>query len=146
MKEAASRGGLADGTEIAADSSSRSSTRSARLLELVDPVWLDPELVRAVRHIRSRTPAFTTFVHAPSLDHLERAHDASKYGTEGITALSPVAELTLDQALWMRPVPELARYRTPIEGLWLCGASMHPGPGILGASGYNAARAILGRK
>jgi phytoene dehydrogenase-like protein len=53
------------------------------------------------------------------------------------------AELALDQALWMRPVPELARYRTPIAGLWLCGPGMHPGPGILGASGYNCARAIL---
>jgi phytoene dehydrogenase-like protein len=37
----------------------------------------------------------------------------------------------------MRPLPQLARYRTPIEGLWLCGADMHPGPGILGASAYH---------
>ncbi|HZM35650.1 MAG TPA: hypothetical protein VFC18_14300 [Burkholderiales bacterium] len=134
---------LAVGTEIAADLVISALHPQRTLLELVDPVWLDPELVRAIRHIRSRAPAFTTFVDAPSLDHLERAHDASKYGTEGITALSPVAELTLDQALWMRPVPELAHYRTPIKGLWLCGPSMHPGPGILGASGYNAARAAL---
>jgi hypothetical protein len=53
------------------------------------------------------------------------------------------AELTLDQALWARPVPELARYRTPIEGLWLCGPSMHPGPGIAGAAGYNCVREVL---
>ena len=137
---------LADGTEFAADLVISALHPQRTLLELVDPAWLDPEFVRAVRHIRSRAPAFTTFVHAPSLDHLERAHDASKYGTAGITALSPVAELALDQALWMRPLPELAHYRTPIEGLWLCGPSMHPGPGILGASGYNAARAILGKR
>jgi phytoene dehydrogenase-like protein len=56
------------------------------------------------------------------------------------------AELALDQALWMRPVPELARYRTPIEGLWLCGPGTHPGGGIAGASGYNCARAILKEK
>jgi phytoene dehydrogenase-like protein len=134
---------LADGTEIAADLVVSTLHPQRTLLELVDPAWLDPELVRAVRHIRSRAPTFATFVHAPSLDHLERAHDASKYDIEGITALSPVAELALDQALWMRPVPELAHYRTPIEGLWLAGPSMHPGPGILGASGYNAARAAL---
>ena len=53
------------------------------------------------------------------------------------------AELALDQALWMRPLPELAGYRTPIEGLWLCGPGTHPGGGIAGASGYNCVRAIL---
>jgi phytoene dehydrogenase-like protein len=52
-------------------------------------------------------------------------------------------EPALDQLLWMRPLPELARYRTPIEGLYLCGAAMHPGGGIVGAAGYNAAREIL---
>jgi phytoene dehydrogenase-like protein len=55
------------------------------------------------------------------------------------------AELSLDQALWMRPLPELARYGTPVRGLWLCGPGMHPGPGIAGASGMNCAHAILGR-
>ena len=53
------------------------------------------------------------------------------------------AELTLDQALWMRPLPQLAHYRTPIEGLWLCGPGMHPGGGIPGAAGYNCARSII---
>ena len=56
------------------------------------------------------------------------------------------AELALDQALWMRPLPELAHYRTPIEGLWLCGPGTHPGGGVVGASGYNCARAILNAK
>jgi len=53
------------------------------------------------------------------------------------------AELALDQLLWMRPVPALARYATPIEGLYLCGPSMHPGGGVAGAAGANAARVIL---
>ena len=53
------------------------------------------------------------------------------------------AELALDQLLWMRPVPALARYATPIEGLFLCGPAMHPGGGIAGAAGANAARVIL---
>jgi phytoene dehydrogenase-like protein len=56
------------------------------------------------------------------------------------------AELALDQALWMRPLPELAQYKTPVEGLWLCGPAMHPGGGVAGASGYNCARAILNEK
>jgi phytoene dehydrogenase-like protein len=56
------------------------------------------------------------------------------------------AELALDQALWMRPLPELARYKTPIEGLWLCGPGTHPGGGVPGASGYHCARAILEEK
>jgi len=53
------------------------------------------------------------------------------------------AELALDQLLWMRPMPALARYATPLEGLYLCGPSMHPGGGIAGAAGGNAARVIL---
>ncbi|MCC6611231.1 MAG: NAD(P)/FAD-dependent oxidoreductase [Burkholderiales bacterium] len=53
------------------------------------------------------------------------------------------AELALDQVLWMRPIPALARYRTPIRGLFLCGPSMHPGGGIAGAAGANAVREIL---
>jgi phytoene dehydrogenase-like protein len=55
-------------------------------------------------------------------------------------------ELALDQALWMRPLPELAQYETPIEGLWLCGPGLHPGGGVAGAAGYNCARAILKEK
>jgi phytoene dehydrogenase-like protein len=53
------------------------------------------------------------------------------------------AELALDQLLWMRPTPALARYRTPLDGLWLCGPAMHPGAGVVGAAGANAARAML---
>ncbi len=52
-------------------------------------------------------------------------------------------ELTLDQVLFMRPVPGWAQYRTPIEGLYLCGAATHPGGGSVGAAGYIAAREIL---
>ena len=205
------------------------------LTEWADPGWLDPELVRSIRNIRSRgmvttvsltldsDPGLTTLVIAPSLDDLERAHDAAKYGevsarpyieayavepaegdkhrvevhvqytpytlahgewdsesaaqlarrvvarisdkAPGFSSkviaqhvLTPLdlekvyacpqgqayhAELTLDQWLWMRPTPQLARYRTPIAGLYLCGPAMHPGGGILGASGAYAARAAL---
>jgi phytoene dehydrogenase-like protein len=52
-------------------------------------------------------------------------------------------DLTLDQFLFMRPVAGWAQYHTPIAGLWLCGAAAHPGGGLAGAAGYNAAREIV---
>lgn len=45
----------------------------------------------------------------------------------------------------MRPLPGWAQYRTPIDGLYLCGAAAHPGGGVMGAAGRNAARAVLSR-
>jgi phytoene dehydrogenase-like protein len=173
------------------------------LAELVEPGWLDPELLRALRHIRGRgvaitmeieldrAPDFPTLTLAPSLNYVERAYDDVKYRrhsaqpwldvfVQGKRAevhcqympekeqpaagtvtgmLAPYlpritnarmlahvgqphqAELALDQALWMRPLPELSRYRTPIDGLWLGGPAMHPG--IPGLCGYNCARQIL---
>lgn len=53
-------------------------------------------------------------------------------------------ELSLDQFLMLRPVPGAAQYAAPIDGLWLCGAGSHPGGGVMGSAGRNAARAILG--
>jgi phytoene dehydrogenase-like protein len=52
-------------------------------------------------------------------------------------------ELVVDQMLMLRPVPGLAQYRTPVDGLYLCGAGSHPGGGISGVPGMNAARAVL---
>jgi phytoene dehydrogenase-like protein len=52
-------------------------------------------------------------------------------------------ELALDQLFFQRPAPHWADYRTPIRGLYLCGASTHPGGGVSGIPGYNAAREIL---
>ncbi|HKZ89384.1 MAG TPA: NAD(P)/FAD-dependent oxidoreductase [Thermoplasmata archaeon] len=52
-------------------------------------------------------------------------------------------EPTPDQLFFLRPVPGWAQYRTPIKGLYLCGSGTHPGGGIMGASGHNAAREIL---
>jgi phytoene dehydrogenase-like protein len=53
-------------------------------------------------------------------------------------------ELTFDQLLFNRPVPGYAQYRSPIRGLYMCGSSTHPGGGVMGAPGANAATAILG--
>jgi phytoene dehydrogenase-like protein len=52
-------------------------------------------------------------------------------------------ELTFDQLFFNRPVPGYAQYDSPIKGLYLCGSSAHPGGGVMGAPGANAARAIL---
>jgi len=52
-------------------------------------------------------------------------------------------ELALQQLFFLRPVPQWANYRTPIQGYWQCGAGTHPGGGIMGASGRLAAREIL---
>jgi phytoene dehydrogenase-like protein len=52
-------------------------------------------------------------------------------------------EITPDKILFLRPVPGWARYRTPLAGLFLCGAGTHPGGGVMGACGRNAAREAL---
>ena len=52
-------------------------------------------------------------------------------------------ELTMDQLLFNRPVPGYAQYRSPVDGLYMCGSSTHPGGGVMAAPGANAAREIL---
>lgn len=51
--------------------------------------------------------------------------------------------MSLSQLFFLRPLPGYADYRTPIKGLYLCGAATHPGGGVMGACGYNAAREVL---
>jgi phytoene dehydrogenase-like protein len=52
-------------------------------------------------------------------------------------------DLNLEQLFFMRPVPGWSQYRTPVEGLYLCGAGAHPGGGVTGAPGRNAARRVI---
>lgn len=220
------------------------------MLSLVDPVWLDPDLLLAVRNIKFRGsgsrlsyalaarpvlaglegagPLDGVISLAGSLGEIERAADAAKYGAassaplvvlrllsergpgfappgrhvllaevqwtprrlregdwdagrrgaleqavtaaiervapgfsslvQAVETLTPTdletrygltdgapshGELTLDQILFMRPVPGLSRYRGPLGGLFLAGSGSHPGPGIAGMPGYLAARAAL---
>jgi phytoene dehydrogenase-like protein len=54
-------------------------------------------------------------------------------------------ELTLEQLFFARPVPGWAQYNTPIRNLWMCGSATHPGGGIMGAPGRNAALRIIGK-
>lgn len=217
------------------------------LLDLVTPRHLDTETVRRTRNIRARgaccklhialngAPDFrradlaTRLVIAPSIDAIETAFDAVKYGrfssdpvmeivipsateaghapdgrhvlsaiiqyapynlrggwhagkaaflgrimstletyapglgkmVEKVELLTPPdlertygfaggnwhhAELSVEQMLFLRPAIGLANYETPIEGLYLAGAGSHPGGGISGAAGWNAAEHILARE
>jgi len=52
-------------------------------------------------------------------------------------------ELTFDQLMFNRPVPGYAQYRGPVDGLYMCGSSTHPGGGVMGAPGANAAREVM---
>ena len=69
-----------------------------------------------------------------------------RFGLTGGNIMQGV--MSLSSLSFMRPVPGYAVYRTPVRGLYLCGAATHPGGGVMGACGYNAAREIrrdLGR-
>ena len=52
-------------------------------------------------------------------------------------------ELSLEQLAFLRPIAGWSRYRTPIDGLWMCASGTHPGGGIMGAPGRNAAMRII---
>lgn len=55
-------------------------------------------------------------------------------------------ELAMDQYLMLRPAPHSAQYASPVNGLFLCGAGSHPGGGVMGSAGRNAAKAVLAAK
>jgi len=53
-------------------------------------------------------------------------------------------EMSLDQLFSFRPTPELAGYKTPVHGLYLCGSGTHPGGGVMGIPGLNASKVVIG--
>jgi phytoene dehydrogenase-like protein len=232
---------LAGGEEIGASTVISTADPKRTLLGMVDPEWLDPEFMLAVKNIKMRGcaafvlygvrsgPEDSALVRSltPTTVALEKAADAAKYGEisenphveifspgahwqdlspAGMSVLvarvqyAPYAlkggwdaskseslakkvtsvieqaipgfasrveqravltprdletqfgvtegalthgELTLDQILFMRPVPGWGHYEMPVRGLFLGGAGAHPGPGILGGAGLLAARAAL---
>jgi phytoene dehydrogenase-like protein len=241
---------LDDGSEMPTTTVVSNADPRRTFLELVSPIDLNPSFVARIRNYRSsgrmakinlllgELPVFSAVANrmdlcgrlhvGPSIDYLERAFDASKYGemssdpyldvtlptlsdpsltpsdkhvmsicmqfvpaqfrdgrewtvaegdllsrvmatletyAPGIGSLVEHAQVitperlaneyamtgghiyhgepSLDQLFMVRPVLGCARYRTPISGLFLCGAGTHPGAGITGGSGQNAAREIL---
>jgi phytoene dehydrogenase-like protein len=90
----------------------------------------------------------TLSLYAPNLPELILSHQIitprdleDTYGFTGGHIFH--GELALDQFFTMRPLLDWARYRTPIRNLFLCGSGTHPGAGLTGGSGANAAREIL---
>jgi len=140
-------------------------------LDIVIPSAIDPGMAPPGKHVMSifvqyapyhlnggwtdaRREAFgdavidTLAQYAPNLKsailHRQVITPADIERTVGLTEGSIFqGELTLQQMFWLRPVPGWAKYRTPIRRLYQCGAGTHPGGGVMGASGRNAALAML---
>ena len=107
-----------------------------------DPRWpslRDAMRDRALAAIETLAPGFSS-----SIEQLEvlAAPDLERiFGLTGGNIFH--GAMTPDRLLFMRPSAALAPYRTPLDGLWLCGSATHPGGGVMGAPGRNAAREIL---
>ncbi len=142
----------------------------APVLEITIPSLADPSLAPKGHHVMSVSASFAPYALKSGWDKSrdEFAHKVmSLIGdyTPGFAAqivasevLTPKdierefnvtgghwhhGEMTIDQSFMMRPVHGTAQYDTPIEGLFLCGAAAHPGGGITGLPGHNAAKRIL---
>jgi phytoene dehydrogenase-like protein len=100
------------------------------------------------RSTLGQTVVQTLAQYAPNLPELILTHQIitpldleQVYGLTGGQIFH--GDLALDQFFTMRPLLDWARYRTPIDNLYLCGSGTHPGAGLTGGSGANAAREIL---
>ncbi|MDB4951479.1 MAG: dependent oxidoreductase [Gemmatimonadetes bacterium] len=92
-------------------------------------------ILRATARFAPNVPGSVEAMHIQTPADLEREH--GMYGGNVMHL-----EMGLDQMFFFRPLPELAGYRTPIPGLFLTGASTHPGGGVFGASGRSAAEVV----
>jgi len=160
-----------DYLERAFDHSKYGESSSAPYLDVMIPTLTDPELAPRGKHVLSiymqfapyhlknsdwtrereslaKTIIQTLSQYAPDLPGKILAHQLltplDLENIFGLTGGHPFhGELALDQIFTMRPLLNFARYRTPIRHLYLCGNGTHPGNGLTGASGRNAAREIL---
>lgn len=143
------------------------------VLEITFPSIADPSLAPKGHHVMSVTASFapynlktgweqskSVFSHkvlsviekyAPGISSLVGASEIltpkdieDKFNVKG--GHWHHGEMTIDQSFMMRPVHGTAQYNTPIDGLFLCGAAAHPGGGISGIPGHNAAKRILAMK
>ncbi len=160
-----------DYLERAFDASKYGEFSSAPYLDVTIPTLLDPTLAPEGKHVLSAYVQFAPFklkegnwddrrkqlgetviktlaTYAPNLPGLIEAVQVitpqdleTSYGFTGGHIFH--GELALDQLFTMRPVLDWARYKTPIRNLFLCGSATHPGNGLTGASGANAAREII---
>ena len=143
---------------------------SAPMLEVTVPTVNDPSLAPPGKHVLSAIVQYVPYetkagwgadrprcldgvlalleAHAPGLRASVSASElATPQDLERDFGMSGGhwhhGELAFDQFYLVRPVPGAAQYRTPVAGLYLCGASCHPGGGVMGLAGRNAARALL---
>lgn len=94
---------------------------------------------RCIDIIEDYAPGFKNIVedrHLLSPLDIERT-----YGLTGGNIFQ--GEMSMDRLFFMRPLPEIARYRSPLVNLYMCGSATHPGGGVMGACGHNAAHEIL---
>ena len=142
----------------------------APMLEITIPTLTDPGLAPAGSHVMSVIAQYAPYELAGGWETQREAFAARLIDTIGAYApdlrdsiravelLAPPdierefhitgghwhhAELALDQFLMVRPLPGAAQYRTPVPGLYLCGAGSHPGGGVMGLAGRNAARELV---
>jgi phytoene dehydrogenase-like protein len=160
-----------DYLERAFDESKYGEFSKQPYLEVAIPTIGDPSLAPAGKHVMSiymqyapfklkssdwekqRVPLGDTVVktlarYAPNLPELILSHQIiTPQDLEDIYGLTSghifQGELALDQFFTMRPLLDWAKYNTPIKNLYLCGSGTHPGAGLTGGSGANAAREIL---
>jgi len=160
-----------DYLEKAFDASKYGEISTAPHLDVTIPSLLDSSLAPEGRHVLSayfqyapyklkegnwnnrrgdlaNTVIKTLSAYSPNLANLvEAAHVVTPQDLETIYGFTGGhiyhGELALDQLFTMRPVLDWARYKTPVPGLFLCGNGTHPGNGLTGASGANAAKEII---
>jgi phytoene dehydrogenase-like protein len=160
-----------DYLERAFDDSKYGNFSRQPYLEVAIPSLADPSVAPAGKHVMSiyvqyapyklkgsdwesqrvtlgDTVVKTLSQYAPNLPELILSHQIitpqDLEDTYGLTSGHIFhGELALDQFFTMRPLLDWARYRTPIKNLYLCGSGTHPGVGLTGGSGANAAREIL---
>jgi phytoene dehydrogenase-like protein len=94
---------------------------------------------RVLNLIEDYAPGFKNLVNARQV--LSPLDLEDIYGLTGGNIFH--GEMSVGQLFFMRPVPGWAKFRTPVRNLYLCGSGAHPGGGVMGAPGYNAAREIL---
>jgi phytoene dehydrogenase-like protein len=160
-----------DYLERAFDASKYGEFSTSPYLDVTIPTLLDPALAPEGKHVLSAYVQFAPFKlkagdwdtrrkelgdtvvktlaeYAPNLpgliEHMQVITPQDLETIYGFTGGHIFhGELALDQLFTMRPVLDWARYKTPIRGLYLCGSGTHPGNGLTGACGANAAREII---
>ena len=160
-----------DYLERAFDASKYGEFSKAPWLDVTIPTILDPSLAPDGKHVLSAYVQFAPYkLREGNWDYSRRDLGDTVIDTlaayapnlpslvEGMQVITPMdletsygftgghifhGDLSLDQLFTMRPVLDWARYKTPIRGLFLCGSGTHPGNGLTGASGANAAREII---